>query len=44
MAKSIVEGVLFSDGELPGESLGQITVEISKQNALPSDKKKKLSV
>lgn len=43
MAKSIVEGVLFSDGELPGENLGQITVEISKQNALPSDIKRKLS-
>ncbi len=43
LAKSVVGGVLFSDGELPGEQLGQVVVEISKQNALPSDIKKKLA-
>jgi hypothetical protein len=43
MAKSIVEGVLFSDSELPGEDLGQVVVSISKQNTLPSDIKKKMA-
>ena len=44
MAKSIVDGVLFSDKDLPGEDVGRIVVSISKQNALPSDVKKKLSI
>lgn len=43
MAKSIVDGVLFSDGDLPGEDLEQVVVSISKQNALPSDIKKKMA-
>jgi hypothetical protein len=43
MAKSIVDGVLFSDGDLPGEELEQVVVSISKQNALPSDIKKKIA-
>ena len=43
MAKSIVGGVLFSDGELPGVQLGQVLAEISRQNALPSDIKQKLA-
>ena len=43
MSKSIVGGVLFSDGELPGEDLGQVVAQISRQNALPSDIKQKLA-
>lgn len=43
MGKSIADGVLFSDGELPGEERGQVVVQISRQNALPSDLKKKLA-
>ena len=44
MAKSIVEGVLFSDGDLPGAELQPVVVEISRQNALPSEVKKKMAV
>jgi hypothetical protein len=44
MAKSIVDGVLFSDGELPGEEIQQVVITISKQNALPSDLKKKMAL
>jgi len=44
MAKSIVDGVLFSDLDLPGDEIEQIVVSISKQNALPSDLKKKMAV
>lgn len=43
MAKSIVDGVLFSDGDLPGDNLEQVVVSISKQNALPSEIKKKMA-
>ena len=43
MAKSIVDGVLFSDKDLPGEDLGNLVISISKQNALPSDIKKKMA-
>lgn len=43
MAKTIVGGVLFSDGELPGEELGQVVAQISKQNALPSEIKARLA-
>ena len=43
MSKSVIDGVLFSDGELPGENKGQIVAEISRQNALPSDIKRKLA-
>jgi hypothetical protein len=43
MAKSIVDGVLFSDLDLPGDEIEQIVVSISKQNALPSDLKKKMA-
>lgn len=43
MAKSIVDGVLFSDGDLPGDHLEQVVVAISKQNALPSEIKKKMA-
>lgn len=43
MAKTIVDGILFSDAELPGEQLEQIVVSISRQNALPSDLKKKMA-
>ena len=44
MAKSIVDGVLFSDGELPGEEIQHVVITISKQNALPSDLKKKMAL
>jgi hypothetical protein len=43
MAKSIVDGVLFSDADLPGEEIQQVVISISKQNALPSDLKKKMA-
>ena len=43
MAKTIVDGILFSDAELPGEQLEQIVVSISRQNALPSDLKRKMA-
>ena len=43
MAKSIVDGVLFSDGDLPGAEIQQVVISISKQNALPSDLKKKMA-
>ncbi len=43
MAKSIVDGVLFSDSELPGEEIEDIVISISRQNALPSDVKKKMA-
>lgn len=43
MAKSIIDGVLFSDSDLPGDDLQQIVVEVSRQNALPSDVKKKMA-
>jgi hypothetical protein len=43
MAKSIVDGVLFSDSDLPGNEIQQVVVSISRQNALPSDLKKKMA-
>lgn len=43
MAKSIVDGILFSDTDLPGEEIEQVVVSISRQNALPSDIKKKMA-
>lgn len=43
MAKSIIDGILFSDAALPGEEIEQVVVSISKQNALPSDIKKKMA-
>jgi hypothetical protein len=43
MAKSIVDGVLFSDLELPGEEIEDIVISVSRQNALPSDIKKKMA-
>jgi hypothetical protein len=43
MAKGIFEGVLISDGDLPGEEKGQLIVSISRQNALPSDIKNKIA-
>lgn len=43
MSKSIVNGILISTEKLPGEDLGRVVVEISRQNALPSDLKAKLS-
>lgn len=43
MAKSIVDGILFSDSELPGEDVEDIVVSVSRQNALPSDLKKKMA-
>ena len=43
MAKSIVDGILFSNSELPGDDIKQVVVSISKQNALPSDLKKKMA-
>lgn len=43
MAKSIVDGILFSDSDLPGDEIQQVVVNISKQNALPSDLKKKMA-
>ena len=43
MAKQIVDGILFSDSDLPGEEIEQVVVSISRQNALPSDLKKKMA-
>ena len=43
MAKSIVDGILFSDLDLPGEEIQDIVVSVSLQNALPSDLKKKMA-
>ena len=43
MAKSIVDGVLFSDLELPGEEIEDIVISVSRQNALPSDIQKKMA-
>ena len=43
MAKSIVDGILFSDLDLPGEEIQEIVVSVSRQNALPSDLKKKMA-
>ncbi len=43
MAKSIVDGILFSDLYLPGEEIQDIVVSVSRQNALPSDLKKKMA-
>jgi uncharacterized protein YbjQ (UPF0145 family) len=43
MIKSVVGGVLFSGGDLPGENLGQVVAQIARQNALPSDIKRKLA-
>jgi len=43
MAKSIVDGILFSDLDLPGEEIDDIVVSVSRQNALPSDLKKKMA-
>ena len=43
MAKSIVDGILFSDSELPGTEIEEIIVSISRQNALPSELKKKMA-
>ena len=43
MAKSIVDGILFSDLDLPGEEIQDIVVSVSRQNALPSDLKKKMA-
>jgi len=43
MYKAIVNGVLFSDGELPGDNKGQIIASISRQNALPSQLQEKLA-
>jgi hypothetical protein len=43
MAKSIVDGILFSDSELPGEDIEDIVISVSRQNALPSDLKKKMA-
>ncbi len=43
MAKSIVDGILFSDGDLPGDEIEQVVISISRQNALPSDIKKKMA-
>ena len=43
MAKSVVDGVLFSDIDLPGTVIQQVTVSISRQNTLPSDLKKKMA-
>lgn len=42
MSKTIISGILFSDTDLPGEYLQDIVVSISRQNALPSDIKKKM--
>lgn len=41
MSKAVIGGVLVSTDELPGEEIEQVVVEISRQNALPSDVKKK---
>ena len=43
MAKSLVDGILFSDLDLPGEEIQDIVVSVSRQNALPSDLKKKMA-
>ena len=43
MAKSIVDGILFSDLDLPGEEIQEIVVSVSRQNELPSDLKKKMA-
>ena len=43
MAKSVVDGILFSDSELPGEDIEDIVISVSRQNALPSDLKKKMA-
>ncbi len=43
MAKSIVDGILFSDLDLPGEEIQDIVVSVSRQNVLPSDLKKKMA-
>ena len=43
MAKSIVDGILFSDADLPGDEIEQVVISISRQNALPSDIKKKMA-
>lgn len=43
MAKSIVDGILFSDSDLPGDYVERVVVSISRQNALPSDLKKKMA-
>jgi hypothetical protein len=43
MAKSIVDGILFSDLDLPGQEIEDIVVSVSRQNALPSDLKKKMA-
>jgi hypothetical protein len=43
MPKSVVSGVLFSDGNLPGEELEDVVVSISRQNALPSEIKRKMA-
>jgi hypothetical protein len=43
MAKSIVDGILFSDLDLQGEEIQDIVVSVSRQNALPSDLKKKMA-
>jgi len=43
MSKSVIDGVLFSDGDLPGEKMGEVTAKISKQNALPSEIKRHLA-
>ena len=43
MAKSIVDGILFSDSELPGEDIEDIVISVSRQNALPSDLKKNMA-
>jgi hypothetical protein len=43
MAKSIVDGILFSDLDLPGEEIQDLVVSVSRQNAIPSDLKKKMA-
>ena len=43
MSKSVIDGVLFSDGDLPGEKMGDVIAKISKQNALPSEIKSHLA-
>lgn len=44
MSKSIIDGVLFSDADLPGTELDNVVVSISRQNALPSDIKRLMAV
>lgn len=43
MAKFIVNGVLLSEGTLPGEVRGEVSVRLNRSNALPSRIKELLS-